>query len=93
MWGQTKSQRGSRAGRSHFESVQAETWRLRSYIGLQEYPMPESQWRSGGVSVGHVDGHPAVHHLQTNSIKSVEAPLNLYIRILTVELTHTALFL
>jgi hypothetical protein len=42
---------------------------------------------------GHVDGHPAVHHLQTNSIKSVEAPLNLYIRILMVELTHNILFL
>jgi hypothetical protein len=39
--------------------------------------------------VGHVDGRPTVHHLQTNSIKSVEAPLNLYIWILTVEFrTH-----
>jgi hypothetical protein len=34
---------------------------------------------------GHVDGYPAVHQLQTNSIKSVEAPLNHYIRILAVE--------
>jgi hypothetical protein len=34
-------------------------------------------------------GCPPVHHLQTDSIKSVEAPLDLYIRILTVELTHT----
>jgi hypothetical protein len=42
---------------------------------------------------GHVDGRPAVHHLQTDSIKSVEAPLNLYIRIRTVELTHTTLYL
>jgi hypothetical protein len=41
----------------------------------------------------HVDGCPAVHHLQTNLIKSVEAPLDLYISILTVELTHTTLFL
>jgi hypothetical protein len=40
-----------------------------------------------------VDGHLAVHHLQTDSIKSVEAPLNLYIRILMVEFTHTTLFL
>jgi hypothetical protein len=39
----------------------------------------------------HVDGHPAIHHLQTNLIKSVEAPLDLYIRILMVELTHTTL--
>jgi hypothetical protein len=42
---------------------------------------------------GHVDGRPAVHHLQTDSIKSVEAPLYPYIRILTVEFTHTTLFL
>jgi hypothetical protein len=42
--------------------------------------------------VGHVEGHPAVHHLQTNSIKSVEAPLDLYIRILVVEFrTHHTL--
>jgi hypothetical protein len=41
----------------------------------------------------HVDGCPAVHHLQTNSIKSVKAPLDLYIRIPMVELTHTTLFL
>jgi hypothetical protein len=42
---------------------------------------------------GHMDGRPAVHHLQTNSIKSVEAPLDLYIRILAVELRtqHTIL--
>jgi hypothetical protein len=40
-----------------------------------------------------VDVRPAVHHLQTDSIKSVEAPLDLYIRILTVEVTHTTLFL
>jgi hypothetical protein len=39
--------------------------------------------------VGHVDGCPVVHHLQTDSIKMVEASLNLYIRILAVEFkTH-----
>jgi hypothetical protein len=38
---------------------------------------------------GHVDGRPTVYQLQTESIKSVEAPLDLYIRILTVEFrTH-----
>jgi hypothetical protein len=42
---------------------------------------------------GHVDGRLAIHHLQTDSIKSVEAPLDLYIRILMVELTHTTLYL
>jgi hypothetical protein len=42
---------------------------------------------------GHVDGHPAIYHLQTDSIKSVEAPLYPYIRILTVEFTHTTFFL
>jgi hypothetical protein len=36
---------------------------------------------------GHVDGSLAIYHLQTDSIKSVEAPVDLYIRILTVELT------
>jgi hypothetical protein len=36
-------------------------------------------------SVGHVDGHPTVHQLKTDSIKLVEALLDLYIRILTVE--------
>jgi hypothetical protein len=36
----------------------------------------------------HVDGRPTVHHLQTNSIKSMEGPLYPYIRILTVEYTH-----
>jgi hypothetical protein len=42
---------------------------------------------------GLVGGYPAIHHLQTDSIKSVEAPLNLYIRILTVEFTHITLYL
>jgi hypothetical protein len=40
-----------------------------------------------------VDGRSAIHHLQTNSIKSVEAPIYLYIRNLMVEFTHTTLFL
>jgi hypothetical protein len=34
---------------------------------------------------GHVDDRTTIHHLQTNSIKSAEAPLDLYIRILAVE--------
>jgi hypothetical protein len=42
---------------------------------------------------GHMDGHPAIHYLQTDSIKSVEAPLDLYIKILTVEFTDTTLYL
>jgi hypothetical protein len=44
-------------------------------------------------SAGHVDGRSAIHHLQTDSIKSVEAPLYPYIRILRVEFTHATLFL
>jgi hypothetical protein len=41
---------------------------------------------------GHMDGCPAVHHLQTDSIKLVEAPLDLYIRIIAVEFrTHHTL--
>jgi hypothetical protein len=42
---------------------------------------------------GHVDGRLTVHHLQTDLIKSVEAPLDLHIRVLTVKLTHTTLYL
>jgi hypothetical protein len=39
-----------------------------------------------------VDVRLAVHHLQTNSIKLVEAPLDLYIKILVVEFrTHHTL--
>jgi hypothetical protein len=53
--------------------------------------------RVGGNSeewlAGDVDGPLAVHHLKTDSIKSVEAPLDLHIRILMVELTYTTLFL
>jgi hypothetical protein len=41
----------------------------------------------------HVDRRPTIHHLQIDSIKSVEAPLHPYIRILTVEFIHTTLFL
>jgi hypothetical protein len=41
---------------------------------------------------GHLDGHPAIHRLQTDSIKSVEAPLHTYIWILMIEFTHTTLF-
>jgi hypothetical protein len=74
------------AGRPHFVSVQVETWLLRSHVGSQEYPMPESRWKPGGVA------GPAIHHPQSDSIKLVEAPLNLYIRILMVKFTHTTLF-
>jgi hypothetical protein len=42
---------------------------------------------------GRVDGRLAIHHLHTNSIKSVEADLYLYIRILMVEFRHMTLFL
>jgi hypothetical protein len=36
-----------------------------------------------------MEGRPAIHNLQTNSIKPGEAPLDPYIRILTVEFrTH-----
>jgi hypothetical protein len=55
------------------------------------YPRVGENWEKWPAD--HMDGRPAVHHLQTDSIKSVEAPLYLYIRILTVEFTHTTLFL
>jgi hypothetical protein len=41
----------------------------------------------------HMDGRLTVHHLQTDSIMSVEAPLYPNIRILTVGFTHTTLFM
>jgi hypothetical protein len=41
----------------------------------------------------HVDGRLDIHHLQSDSFKSMEAPLDLYMRILMVEVTHTTLFL
>jgi hypothetical protein len=34
---------------------------------------------------GHVDGRLTIHQLRTDSIKSMEAPLDLYITILVVE--------
>jgi hypothetical protein len=41
------------------------------------------------ANTSHVDGRPVVHQLQTDLIKSVEAPLNLYIRILSIDFkTH-----
>jgi hypothetical protein len=49
------------AGRPHFELVQAKTWWLCSYIGLQEYPMLESRWKPGGVAgrpLGWPTGRP-----------------------------------
>jgi hypothetical protein len=46
-----------------------------------------------GWLAGHVDGHPVVHHLHTNLINLVEAPLYPYIRIPMVEFTHTTLLL
>jgi hypothetical protein len=50
------------AGRPYFELVQAGTWRLHSPIVSQEYPIPESQWKPGGVTGrprGWPPGHPS----------------------------------
>jgi hypothetical protein len=38
------------AGRPHFELVQAETWWLHSHVDSQEYTVPESWWKLGGVA-------------------------------------------
>jgi hypothetical protein len=70
--------------------------RLYGYVHTSVYksiPCPRvgGDWEEWPT--GHVDGRPAIHHLQTDSIKSVEAPLDLYIRILKVELTHTTLYI
>jgi hypothetical protein len=56
-------------------------------------PCSKVSWDQEEWSVGHVDGRPVVHQLQIDSIKSVEAPLDLDIRILMVEFRtqHTIL--
>jgi hypothetical protein len=53
------------AGRPHFESVQAETWRPRSYVGPQEHPVLESRWKPGGVA-GQPCGWPPGSPSTTN---------------------------
>jgi hypothetical protein len=57
-------------------------------IGCSEVGGEREEW-----PVSHMDGRPVVHQLQTDSIKSVEAPLDLDIMILTVEFRthHTVL--
>jgi hypothetical protein len=81
------------AGWPHFELVQAETWRLRSHVGSQQYPMPENWWKPRGVE-GQPRGWPPGCPSPPNQLNySLEAPLYLYIRILTVEFAHTTLFL
>jgi hypothetical protein len=70
--------------------------RLGGYVHTSVYksiPCPRVGGNREEWPAGHVDGGPTVHHLQTDSIKSVEAPLDLYIRIFTVKLTHITLFL
>jgi hypothetical protein len=58
-------------------------------IPCSEVSGDQEEWPAG-----HVDGRAAVHQLQTDSIKSVEAPLDLYIRILAVEFrTHHTILL
>jgi hypothetical protein len=81
------------AGWPDIESVQAETWRLCSHIGSEEDPMPRVSGNWEEWAADQADGHPAVHHLQTDLIKLVEAPLYPYVRIPMVEFTHTTLFL
>jgi hypothetical protein len=69
---------------------------LGSYVHMSVHksilcPRVSENWEEWPA--GHLDGRPTVHHLHTDSIKSVEAPLYLYIRILMGEFTHTTLFL
>jgi hypothetical protein len=47
------------AGRAHFESVQAKTWRLRSYVGSQEHLCPGVGGNREEWPVSHVDGRSA----------------------------------
>jgi hypothetical protein len=68
-------------GRPNLESIYKS-------IPCQKVGGDQEEWLTS-----HVDGRPAVHHLQTESTKSVEALLDLYIRIIAVEFTHTTLYL
>jgi hypothetical protein len=45
---QVKGDQGP-AGQPHFELARAGTWRLCSHVSLEEDPMPERQWKPGGV--------------------------------------------
>jgi hypothetical protein len=69
--------------------------RLDGYAPMSVYksiPGPKVGGDQDEWPAGHVNGRQAVHHLQIDSIKSVEAPIDLYIRILTVEFrTHNTL--
>jgi hypothetical protein len=70
--------------------------RLGGYVHMSVYksiPCPRVSGNQEESPTGHVDGHSAIHHLQADSIKSMDAPLDLYIRILMVEFTHTTLLL
>jgi hypothetical protein len=92
MWGQTTSQGGSRAGLT-FSRLKP---RLGGYIHTsvqRRILCPRVSGNQEEWLAGHVDGRPAVHHLQTDLIKSVEDPLYPNIRIPMVEFAHTTLFL
>jgi hypothetical protein len=66
-------------GRPHFESVQAETWCLCSHVISQEYPMPKSRWKLGGVA-GRPRGQPPSCPSPPNQLNlvGVSSPLPLY---------------
>jgi hypothetical protein len=96
--------RRSRGAKPHVKGAQRPAGHTLSQFKLRlDGYTPKSVYKSipcmkvGGDQeewpAGHVDGRPAVHHLQTDSIKSVEAPLDLYIMILVVEFRtqHTLL--
>jgi hypothetical protein len=46
------------AGGPNFVLVRAGTWRLRSRVSSQEYPMPETQWKPRGVAGQPREGPP-----------------------------------
>jgi hypothetical protein len=57
------SQPNPMAGWQDFELVQAEIWWLCSHVGSEEDPMPESQWKKGGVAGwprGWLPSHPSL---------------------------------
>jgi hypothetical protein len=67
------------ASRPHFESVQVRTRRLCSHVGLEEDPMPEGQWKPGGVT-GRPRGWPPDHPSPPNQLNYTggSSPLPLY---------------
>jgi hypothetical protein len=96
----SKGHKGRSAGPTPWPAGNTLSWfrpRLDGYAPKLVYksiPCPKDGGDREVWADGHMDGCLTVHHLQTDSHKSVEAPLDLYIRILVVEfITHHTLLI